>query len=163
MLVGEWWHGRPMVIHMEDVVCAKDVQVTRSKNCGIADFCCALWSWWQCAEKLVQRVKKVGGLHTPALKLKNERTKFRSHALLCRHSDQVPKCTGIKKSWVRLPGFGSQARTIHEYLLHRPILSPAGVFLVWPPRRTARTPPSALLARGSGGLRSRTPRDGTHE
>ena len=76
MLVGEWRHGRPMVVHVGDVVCAKDVQVTRSKNCGIADFCCVLWSWWQCAEKSVQRFKKGGRLHTPALKLKNERTKF---------------------------------------------------------------------------------------
>jgi hypothetical protein len=55
------------------------------------------------------------------------------------------------------------ARTIHEYLLRRPILSPGGAFLVRPPRRTASTPPSALLARSPGGLRSRTPRDGIHE
>ena len=55
------------------------------------------------------------------------------------------------------------ARTIHEYLLRRPILSPGGAFLVRPPRRTADTPASALLARSPGGLRSRTPRDGIHE
>ena len=42
----------------------------------MADFCCALSYWWQCAGKLVQRFKKGGELHTPALKLKNERTKF---------------------------------------------------------------------------------------
>ena len=35
MLAGEWWHGRPMVVHVGDVVCAKNVQVTRSKNCGV--------------------------------------------------------------------------------------------------------------------------------
>ena len=63
------------------------------------------------------------------------------------------------------------ARSIHEYLLRRPtrrpeplggvpILSPGGAFLVRPPRRTANTPMSALLARSPGGLRSRTPRDG---
>src|SRR2546428_3911740 len=55
------------------------------------------------------------------------------------------------------------ARTIHEYLLRRPILSPGGAFLVRPPRRTVSTPTSALLARSPGGLRSRTPRDGIHE
>ena len=55
------------------------------------------------------------------------------------------------------------ARTIHEYLLRRPILSPGGAFLVRPPRRTAGTPASALLARSPGGLRFRTPRDGIHE
>ena len=27
MLVGEWWHGRPMVVHMGNVVCAQDVQL----------------------------------------------------------------------------------------------------------------------------------------
>ncbi|HEX7093902.1 MAG TPA: hypothetical protein VF205_09530 [Nitrospiraceae bacterium] len=48
----------------------------RSKNCWIADFCCVLSYWWQCAEKSGQRFKKGDGLHTPALKLKNERTKF---------------------------------------------------------------------------------------
>jgi len=55
------------------------------------------------------------------------------------------------------------ARTIHEYLLRRPILSPGGAFLVRPPRRTARTPTAALRARSPGGLRSQTPRDGIHE
>ena len=66
------------------------------------------------------------------------------------------------------------ARTIHAYLLRRPtrrleplggvpLLSPGGAFLVRPPRRTARTPTSALLARSPGGLRSQTPRDGIHE
>ena len=55
------------------------------------------------------------------------------------------------------------ARTIHQYLLRRPILSPGGAFLVRPPRRTARTPPLALRARSPGGLRSQTPRDGIHE
>src|SRR5712664_2745475 len=55
------------------------------------------------------------------------------------------------------------APTIHEYLLCRPILSPGGAFLVRPPRRTASTPTSALLAKSPGGLRSRTPRDGIHE
>ena len=66
------------------------------------------------------------------------------------------------------------ARTIHEYLLRRPIrrpeplggvpiLSSGGAFLVRPPRRTASTPTLALLARSPGGLRSRTPRDGIHE
>ena len=55
------------------------------------------------------------------------------------------------------------ARTIHEYLLRRPILSPGVAFLVRPPRRTASTPASASLARSPGGLRSRTPRDGIHE
>jgi hypothetical protein len=54
-------------------------------------------------------------------------------------------------------------RTIHEYLLRRPIFSPGGAFLVRPPRRTASTPPSASLARSPGVLRSRTPRDGIHE
>ena len=54
-------------------------------------------------------------------------------------------------------------RTIHEYLFRRPILSPGGAFLVRPPRRTASTPASALLAKSPGGLRSRTPRDGIHE
>jgi hypothetical protein len=54
-------------------------------------------------------------------------------------------------------------RTIHEYLLLRPIFSPGGAFLLRPPRRTASTPPSASLARNPGGLRSRTPRDGIHE
>jgi hypothetical protein len=52
---------------------------------------------------------------------------------------------------------------IHQYLLRRPILSPGGAFLVRPPRRTARTPMSALLARSPSGLRSRTPLDGLHE
>ena len=103
-----------MVVHVGDVVCTKDVQRTRSQNCGIADFRSVPWSWWQCAEKSVQRVKKVGGLHTPALKLKNEQTKFRSQALLCRRSAQVPKCTGIKKSWVGFPGFGSVAGKIRK-------------------------------------------------
>jgi len=55
------------------------------------------------------------------------------------------------------------AWTIHEYLLRRPTLSPCEAFLVRPPRRTASTPASALLARSPGGLRSRTPRDGIHE
>src|SRR5688572_6345038 len=55
------------------------------------------------------------------------------------------------------------ARTIHAYLLRRPILSPGRVFLVRPPRRTTSMPTSALLARNPGELRSRTPRDGTHE
>jgi hypothetical protein len=55
------------------------------------------------------------------------------------------------------------ARTIHEYLLRHPILSPGGAFLVRPPRRTASTPTSALRARSPGGLQSRTPRDGIHE
>ncbi len=54
-------------------------------------------------------------------------------------------------------------RTYHEYLLRRQILSPDGAVLVRPSRRTARTPPSALLARSPNGLRSRTPRDGIHE
>jgi len=36
------------------------------------------------------------------------------------------------------------ARTIHEYLLRRPILSPGGAFLVRSSRRTASTPPSAM-------------------
>ena len=62
----------------------------RSKNCWIADFCCVLSYWWQCAEKSGQRFKKGDGLHTPALKLKNERTKFGSQALLYRRPDQVP-------------------------------------------------------------------------
>ena len=44
------------------------------------------------------------------------------------------------------------ARTIYEYLLRRPILSPGGAFLVRPPRRTTSTPRSALLARSPGGL-----------
>jgi hypothetical protein len=114
MLVGQRWHGRPMVIDMGYVVCAKDVQVTRSKNCGIADFCCVLWSSWQGGEKSVQRFKKDGRLHAPALKLKNERTKFRSQALLCRRPDQVPKRAGIKKSWVGFPGFGSVAGKIRK-------------------------------------------------
>ncbi len=55
------------------------------------------------------------------------------------------------------------ARTVHEYLLRRPILSPVGAFLVRSPRRTASTPMSALLARNAGGLRSRTPREGIRE
>ena len=109
VLVGECWHGRPMVVHVGDVVCAKNVQVTRSKNYGITDFCFALWSWWQCAEKSVQRFKKSGRLHASALQLKNERTKFRSQALLCRRPHQVPKRIGIKKSRVGFPGFGSIA------------------------------------------------------
>lgn len=78
MLLGEWWHGRPMVVDVRDVVCAQDVQVARSQNRGIADFCCVLWPWWQCAEKSIQRVKKGGGLHALALKLKNEGAKFGS-------------------------------------------------------------------------------------
>jgi hypothetical protein len=41
----------------------------------------------------------------------------------------------------------SLTQTIHEYLLRRPIPSPGGAFLVRPPRRTASTPTSALLAR----------------
>lgn len=114
MLVGEWWHGRPMAVHVGNVVCAKGVQVTRSKNCGIADFCCVLWSWWQCAEQSVQRFKKSGRLHAPALKLENERTKFKSQALLCRRPDQVSKRAGIKKSWVGFPGFGSVAGKIRK-------------------------------------------------
>jgi hypothetical protein len=56
-----------------------------------------------------------------------------------------------------------QARTIHEYLLRRPILSPGEAFLVRPPRRTASTPASASRASSLGGLPSRTPRDGIHE
>ncbi len=55
------------------------------------------------------------------------------------------------------------ARTIHEYLLRRPILSSGEDFLVRPPRRTASTPPAASGARSPGGLRPRTPRDGIHE
>jgi hypothetical protein len=55
------------------------------------------------------------------------------------------------------------ARTIHKYLLRRPILLPGGAFLVRPPQRTASTPTSASLARSPGGRRSRTPRDGIHE
>ena len=67
---------------------------------------------------------------------------------------------------IAIEGVGSRhalARTIHEYLLRRPILSPGGAFLVLPARRTARTPTSALIARSPGGRRSRTPRDGIHE
>ncbi len=55
------------------------------------------------------------------------------------------------------------ARTIHEYLLRRPILSPSGAVLVRPPRRTACTPALASRARSPADLRSRTPRDGIHE
>ena len=62
-----------------------------------------------------------------------------------------------------LPVHLDLAWTIHEYLLRRPILSPGGAVLVRPPRRTARTPPWAFLARSPSGLRSRTPRDGIHE
>ena len=76
MLLGKRRHGRPMVVHVGDVVSVKNVQVTGSKNRGIADFSRILWSWWQCAEKSVQRIKECGRLHTPALKFKNERTKF---------------------------------------------------------------------------------------
>lgn len=47
---------------------------------------------------------------------------------------------------------GALTRTIHEYLLRRPIFSPGGAFLVRSPRRTASTPPSASLARSPGGL-----------
>ena len=54
-------------------------------------------------------------------------------------------------------------RTIHEYLLRRPVLSSGEDFLVRPPRRTARTPSAASRARSPGGLRPRTPRDGIHE
>ena len=57
----------------------------------------------------------------------------------------------------------SLTRTIHEYLLRRPILSSGGAVLVRLPRRTASTPVSASLARSPGGLRSRTPRDGIHK
>jgi hypothetical protein len=55
------------------------------------------------------------------------------------------------------------ARTIHEYLLQRPILSPGAAFLVRSPRRTASTPASPSLARSRGGLRSQPLRDGIHE
>ena len=55
------------------------------------------------------------------------------------------------------------ARTIHEYLLRRPILSPGEAVLVQPSRRTASTPASASRASSLGGLPSRTPRDGSHE
>src|SRR2546427_9916025 len=56
------------------------------------------------------------------------------------------------------------APTIHECLLRHPILLPGGAFLVRPPRRTTEgTPPSAVLARSPGGLRSRPSRDGIHE
>jgi len=55
------------------------------------------------------------------------------------------------------------ARTIHEHLLCRPILSPGVAFLIRPPRRTTCRPTSALLARNPGGLRPRTPCDGIHE
>ena len=42
MLFGEWGHGRPMVVHVGDVMSLKDVQIPRTKNRGIADFCCVL-------------------------------------------------------------------------------------------------------------------------
>jgi len=42
----------------------------------MADFCCVLSYRWQCAEESIQCFKKGGRLHAPALKLKNERTKF---------------------------------------------------------------------------------------
>jgi len=42
MLSGEWRHGRPMVIHVGNVMSLKDVQIPRTKNLGIADFCCVL-------------------------------------------------------------------------------------------------------------------------
>jgi len=54
-------------------------------------------------------------------------------------------------------------RTIHEYLLRRPILSPGEAVLVQPSRRTPSTPASASRARSLGGLPSRTPCDGIHE
>lgn len=34
--------------------------------------------------------------------------------LLCRHPNQVPKRTGIKKSWVGFPGFGSVAGKVRK-------------------------------------------------
>jgi hypothetical protein len=55
------------------------------------------------------------------------------------------------------------ARTIHQCLLRRPILSPGGAVLVRTPRRTAGTPASASRVSSPGGLPSRTPRDGIHE
>jgi len=55
------------------------------------------------------------------------------------------------------------ARTIHQCLLRRPILSLGEPVLVRPPRRTAGTPAAAFRARSLGGLPSRTPRDGIHE
>jgi len=55
------------------------------------------------------------------------------------------------------------ARTIHESLLRRPILSPGEAVLVRPSRRTASTPASASRASSLGGLPSRTPCDGIHE
>lgn len=60
-----------------------------------------------------------------------------------------------RASEVRLTG------TIHDWLVRS--LSPGWAFLVRPPRLTASTTPLALLARSSGVLRSRTPRDGIHE
>ncbi|MGZ8384289.1 MAG: hypothetical protein ACXWWE_09800, partial [Nitrospira sp.] len=57
----------------------------------------------------------------------------------------------------------SLARTIHEYLLRRPILSLSWAFLLRPPGQTVGTPASAVHGRSLGGLQSRTPRDGIHE
>ena len=51
-----------MVVHVGNMVRAKYVQVTRSKNFWIADFWRVLWSWWQHAEESVQRFKKDGRL-----------------------------------------------------------------------------------------------------
>jgi hypothetical protein len=44
------------------------------------------------------------------------------------------------------------ARTIHEYLLRRPILSPGGAFLVRPPRRTGSTPRQPYLREAPAGF-----------
>jgi len=71
--------------------------------------------------------------------------------------------SGLARNPARRVGCGPLPRTIHEYLLRRPILSLGEAFLVRPPRRTERSPTSALLARSPGVLRSRTPRDDIHE
>jgi hypothetical protein len=84
VLLDEWRHGCPMVVHVGDLVGAQDVQVARSQNGGIADFCCVLWSWWQCAEKSVNAEKRRAPY--TALKLKNEGPSF-DPALLCRRPD----------------------------------------------------------------------------
>src|SRR5262249_39610033 len=58
-------------------------------------------------KEMVEACEKSLRIRAPALKFKDEGTKFLSKACLRRHEDKFAKCDSIKKAGIRLPGLGS--------------------------------------------------------